>query len=160
MGVFYETINITSLNNTMNQVIGKLKNYFESRDDIAMAFLYGSWAKGQEGIDSDVDIALCFRPRDGIVEWEELDSHYDGESQIWLDLERIVERDVDLLVLNRVAPTVADSALGGIPIVIKDAKLYMDFLLRITSEAIDFREWVEEYWNLKQQVRNETNPRE
>lgn len=30
----------------------------------------------------------------------------------------------------------------------------MDFLLRITSEAIDFRQWVESYWNLKERIKH------
>ena len=38
----------------------------------------------------------------------------------------------------------------GVPVVIKDRVLYLDFLLRTSSEAADFREWVESYWQLKQ----------
>jgi len=62
-------------------------------------------------------------------------------------------RDIDLLVLNRASPTVSESALKGIPILIKDRGVYLDFLLRITSEAIDFREWMESYWKLKERLR-------
>ena len=137
-----------------NRIIEELGNYFEKRDDIVMAFLFGSWAKGHEGTESDIDIAVYFKPENNILEWESTDSQYDGERQIWLDIERIVEKDVDLLVLNRAAATVADSALRGVPIIIKDRSLYMDFLLRITSEAIDFRQWVEGYWRSKEQRRH------
>lgn len=138
----------------VNGIIEKLKNYFEKRDDIVMAFLFGSWAKSQEGIESDVDIAIYFKPKGKIFEWEETGFQYDSEKHIWLDVERIVEKEVDLLVLNRATPTIADSALRGIPIIIKDRNLYMDFLLRVTSEAIDFRQWVEGYWKLKEQRRH------
>lgn len=138
----------------VNMMMERLKEYFAKRDDVVMAFLYGSWAKGQEGIDSDVDIAIYFEPRSRILEWEDPDIHYDSENRIWLDLERIVEREVGLLILNRAAPTVADSALRGNPIIIKDRNLYMDFLLRITSEAIDVREWIEGYWKYKQERRH------
>jgi len=137
-----------------NRIVEKLGNYFEKRDDILMAFLFGSWAKGHEGTESDIDIAVYFKPENNILEWESTDSQYESEREIWLDIERIVEKDVDLLVLNRAAATVADSALRGYPIIIKDRNLYMDFLLRITSEAIDFRQWAEGYWMLKEQRRH------
>ncbi|GAN34216.1 MULTISPECIES: nucleotidyltransferase domain-containing protein [Candidatus Brocadia] len=45
-----------------NKIVEKLKVYFEKRDDISFAFLFGSWARGQDGIDSDVDIAIYFVP--------------------------------------------------------------------------------------------------
>jgi len=41
----------------------KLKFYFEMKDKIVMAFLFGSWAKGLNRPDSDVDIVVYFRPR-------------------------------------------------------------------------------------------------
>ena len=68
----------------------------------------------------------------------------------------IVESEVDLLVLNRAAPSVANNALRGIPIIIKDQNIYMDFLVRVTSEAIDFRHWVESYWRRKEEMKHGT----
>ncbi|MDN3513709.1 MAG: nucleotidyltransferase domain-containing protein [Candidatus Brocadia sp.] len=135
-------------------IVEKLKCYFEKRKDISMAFLFGSWAKCQGGIDSDVDIAIYFEPNRNILEWEKTDFWSDDEKAIWLDIEKIIEKEVDLLVLNRAAPTIADSALKGIPIIIKNRNLYMEFLLRITSEAIDFRQWVESYWNFKEKMKH------
>ena len=137
-----------------NRIVEKLGKYFEKRDDIVMAFLFGSWAKGHEGTESDIDIAVYFKPESNILEWESTDSQYEGEREIWLEIETIVEKDVDLLVLNRADATVADSALRGHPIIIKDRNLYMDFLLRITFEAIDFRQWIDGYWTFKEQRRH------
>ncbi len=142
-----------------NRVVENLGNYFEKRDDILMAFLFGSWAKGHEGTESDIDIAVYFKPENDILEWENTDSQYEGEKEIWLDIESIVEKDVDLLVLNRAAATVADSALRGLPIIIKNRNIYMDFLLRITFEAIDFRQWIDGYWTFKEQRRHEAATR-
>jgi len=139
-----------------NKIVEKLRDYFEKRDEVLMAFLFGSWAKGREGIESDMDIAVYFKPKVDIVEWEKTDSYYETEKQIWREVERIVEREVDLLVLNRAAPSVADNALRGTPVIIKDRGFYLDFLLRITSEAIDFRQWVESYWRLKEQMKHAT----
>lgn len=135
------------------EMVMKLRKYLEKRNEVIMAFLFGSWAKGEAGIDSDMDIAVYFKPKTGVLEWEDSKAYYESEDFIWLEIERIVQREVDLLILNRAAATVAESALRGIPIIIKDRHIYMDFLLRITSEAIDFRGWVEGYWNLKESRR-------
>ena len=141
------------MNDLENEILMELKEYFEKSDDIAMAFLFGSWAKGECGPDSDMDIAIYFNPRAGVLEWENEDAYYEGEHRIWVEIERIVQSEVDLLVLNRAPAIVADSALKMVPIIIKDRSLYIDFLLRITSEAIDFREWIEGYWSLKERRR-------
>lgn len=143
----------------VNDIVEELKTYFEKRNDISMAFLFGSSAKNQEGIDSDVDIAIYFESNGIPLEWEKTDFRSDNENSIWLDLERVIGKEVDLLVLNRAAPTIADSALKGIPIIIKNRRLYLDFLLRITSEAIDFRQWVESYWNFKEKIKHEATTR-
>ncbi|TVM04246.1 MAG: hypothetical protein CV087_00990 [Candidatus Brocadia sp. WS118] len=138
----------------IDDIVERLKSYFDKRKDISMAFFFGSWAKCQGGIDSDVDIAIYFEPKWHTVEWEKTDFWSDEENSIWLDIEKIIEKEVDLLVLNRAAPTIADSALKGIPIIIKNRNLYMDFLLRITSEATDFRQWVESYWDFKEKMKH------
>ncbi len=139
--------------NERERLILEFREYFEKKGEVLMAFLFGSWGKNQEGRESDLDVAIYFRPKMEAVEWES-DSHYESEKKIWIELERIAGREIDLLVLNRASATIADAALRGIPIIIKNRKVYMDYLLRITSEAIDFRSWVEEYWQLKEKRRN------
>lgn len=141
-----------------SEMITKLKNYFQQREEVLMAFLFGSWAKNQEGLESDLDIAIYFKNPRNVLEWQ-ADSYYETENQVWAEIERIVGMEVDFIVLNRAPATVADLALKGVPIVIKDHNCYMDFLLRITSEAIDFREWVEGYWRLKADRKYETSAR-
>ena len=138
------------LQNSKKDITLALRDYFEKRKDVLMAFLLGSWANDQEGIESDVDIAIYFKGEKNSLEWENSSFFSENEATIWREIERIVQREVDLLVLNRTPATIADSALQGIPILIKDHEVYMDFLLRITSEAVDFREWVNDYWKLKE----------
>ena len=135
------------------EILNRLRDYFEGREEVLMAFLFGSLAKGLDRPDSDMDIAVYLRPDGGGLQWDEPTARYEGEEEIWSDLERMLGRDIDLLVLNRASPTVSESALKGIPILIKDRGVYLDFLLRITSEAIDFREWMESYWKLKERLR-------
>jgi len=123
-------------------MIEKLKKYFNKRKDIAFAFLYGSQAKGNATKLSDVDIAVYFYPNNRHpVEYEEK-VYYDSEDEVWGDLERLLKKEVELLVLNRVSSSVAASAIRGIPIMINDWGLYLDFMESVTSQAIDFRELI------------------
>jgi predicted nucleotidyltransferase len=136
----------------LHETIKILKEYFEKRDDVLMAFLFGSFAKARLHSESDIDVAVYFRPKSNYLEWEEFDMEYDAEDKIWLDIERILHRNVDLVVLNRARCCIASSAINGIPIIIKDRGLYLDFMLRVTAEAEDFRETVEDYWRIKQAI--------
>jgi predicted nucleotidyltransferase len=136
-----------------DKIIRLLYPYFEKRQDIVMAFLFGSWANNRGCEESDVDIAVYFKPRTGSLEWEDSDARYDEEGAIWRDVEKMLGKEVDLLVLNRAASTVADSAMSSAPIIIKDRGLYLDLMIRVTSEAIDFRAFVERYWRLKEEMR-------
>ena len=129
-----------------------LKEYFEKKDDVLMAFLFGSYAKSSTHRESDVDVAIYFRPKMNHLEWEEFDIKYDQEDEIWLDVERLLRCNVDLIVLNRAHSSIANSAIRGIHIVIKNRDLYLDFMLRVTEEAEDFRETVEDYWRIKQAI--------
>lgn len=115
-----------------------MKNYFSNRTDVAFSFLYGSYARGTAHSESDIDIAVYFYP--GVrnpVEYEE-DVYYDGEDEIWADLEELLGKEVELLVLNRVSASVSASAIRGTPLVINDWKLYLDFMEIVTREAEDY----------------------
>jgi len=119
-------------------LIEKLKEYFSQREDIAFAFLYGSQAKGCANKLSDVDIAVYFYPLERHPIEFEKEVFYDGENEIWGNLQRLLKKEVELLVLNRVSASVAASAIRGVPLAIKDWGLYLDFMEVITDVAEDF----------------------
>lgn len=119
-----------------------LKEYFKDRKDIAFAFLFGSQARRKATKLSDVDIAVYFySEKRHPVEYEE-EVFYEGEDYIWTDLERMIKKEVELLVLNRVSATVSASAIRGIPLVINDWGLFLDFMDTVTREAEDFMDMV------------------
>lgn len=130
-----------------DDLIKKLKKYFEKRDDIVMAFIFGSQAKGRAYSGSDWDIAVYFRPISAEVEWEKDDREYREEGRVLDDCINILKSDnVDLIVLNRSPANVSAIAITtGIPLVIKDRKLWLEFMLIITQEAEDFRRTAKEY---------------
>ena len=123
--------------------ITALKNYFETRKDIAFAFLFGSQARRRTATKlSDVDIAVYFYPeKRHPVEYEE-DVFYEGEDKIWGDMGDILNKEVELLVLNRVSSSVAAGAVRGVPLAINDWGLYLDFVEVITDEAENFMDFV------------------
>jgi len=126
-----------------DQILKVLKEYFIHREDVAFAFLFGSSARGRVRREGDIDVAVYFRPEKGL-EWENVRKRYAGENRIAVDLERLLKREVDLVVLNRAKAIVADEAIRkGKPIVMKNRSLFLDFLCLITDEAEQMREWIE-----------------
>lgn len=130
--------------------IQKLKDYFLSRSEIVMAFVFGSYTKGKQTGESDFDIAVYFSPEGRAIEWEEA-KFYDCEDEIWSDIEKIIGIKTDMVVLNRAPSTLAFSIIReGIPVIIKNKPLYMRFLLAISSAAEYFRDFVNDFWAIKQ----------
>lgn len=129
-----------------NQIkIKQLKNYFNNRDDILMAFLFGSQIDKRHAKISDWDIAAYFKPLSNTIEWEK-EYNYPQETLIWGDLIRILETDnVDFIVLNRIPANIAASAIRGLPLVIKNRKFYLEFMLIVSQEAEDYRQTAKEY---------------
>jgi predicted nucleotidyltransferase/uncharacterized protein YutE (UPF0331/DUF86 family) len=125
----------------------KLKNYFQKRSDVVMAFLFGSRAKGgaRDG-SSDWDVAVYFTPLTQELEYEDSEREYPEEDNIWVDLSRMLETDdVDLLVLNRAPASIADTALRGEALVLKERGLWLKFMLVITGLAEDWRIFARDY---------------
>lgn len=129
----------------------QLKKYFVGRKDIAMAFIFGSAVKGTTTTESDIDIAVYFLPKGKELEWEETQTYYVEEDKIWGDIERIVGIKTDFVVLNRVSSTLAAAVVSeGMPIIIKNYDLYLRFMLAVTSAAEYFREFISDFWVIKQ----------
>lgn len=131
------------MQNTQDQ----LKDYFEKRNDVVFAFLFGSQTTGLTRPSSDWDVAVYFTPR----QWGELETNYtyEGESEIQTDVSRLIVADVDLIVLNRARPSLVFSVLNsGKPLVNKDIRLYFTLLSHTHYEAVDYWNFVEEYRTL------------
>ncbi|MBU3965169.1 DUF86 domain-containing protein [Patescibacteria group bacterium] len=130
-----------------NKKIELLKKYFSKRKDVLMAFIFGSRAKKRSTQISDWDIAAYFEsPYAGGIEIEN-NRDYPCESEIWGDLVKILGTDnVDFIILNRAPASIAAAAIAqGLPLVIKDRKIYLEFMLAATMEAEDYRKTAKEY---------------
>lgn len=130
-----------------------LKKYFEKEPQVILAFLFGSRAKEKEMRESDWDIGIYFKPK----EYLELETEFDyPEEGMWSDLVDILESDnVDLVILNRARPDLVYSVLkSGVPLVIKDKGLYLDLLCKTSYEAIDWWDFVNEFWKISEKVKS------
>jgi len=113
--------------------IDMLKQRLAGLEIIRFAFLYGSRSRGQARVKSDWDIAVYLDER--------LSDRGRFEQRLHLlaALEDLGE--IDLLVLNDAPPLLAQRALQGTRLFVKDAVLYARFFVRIQAMAGD-----EQYW--------------
>lgn len=131
--------------------IKKLKDYFEKREDVVMAFLFGSQAENRAHSGSDWDIAVYFMPQSKEFEFEESGREYPTENEVWADCTQILGTDsVDLIVLNSTSSTVADEALRGLELTNKNRRLWLRFMLLITKLAEDYHIFAREYHEIVQ----------
>lgn len=137
-----------------NKKIQLLKKYFEKEPLILLAFVFGSYAKHLERKVSDWDIAVYFKPKQYLeLETEE---DYPNEDKFYHDLANILETDnIDFLVLNRARPSLVFSILNkGLPLAIKDRKLYSELLCRTSYEAIDFWNFSRDFWQIRERSKS------
>lgn len=128
------------------ETLDLLKDYFEGREDVAFVFLFGSIVRGKVRKEGDIDIGVYFWPKEGL-EWEAFGKVYEGERKIGLEIERLLKKEVDVVVLNRARAILADEIVRrGEPIVIKDKWLFLNFLCIVSDEAEYVRDWLLTYY--------------
>ena len=88
-------------------MLSQLKIYFQSLENISFAFLFGSCASGRTFKESDVDIAIYFKE----------EYSFERVKKIWSDLEDLLKKDIDLIILNTAPPLIGYSAIRGKAIV-------------------------------------------
>jgi len=81
--------------------IDAIRRVLESRADVRLAYVFGSAARGEARVSSDVDLAVLFEP---LPEARDLD-------RLAADLQTGAGRRVDLVVLNTAPPLLAREIL-------------------------------------------------
>jgi predicted nucleotidyltransferase len=132
--------------NTTERLIKLLRDFFKGESDIILSFLFGSYVSGRNIKSSDIDIGVWFREKPSI----------DRILKLTGEIEDILKREVDLLPLNYLSPTVAFQALRGKPILIKDEKFYLEYLLKVSQEAEDMQDFTFDFFNLKEKIKDES----
>lgn len=131
-------------------LLKKLSDYFNHRKDVSFAYLFGSTVSGSTHSESDVDIGVYFIPETNELEYES-DREYENEDKIWLDLEKIIGRKTDMVVLNRAPSTLVYSVLqNGQKIFAKDEDFLSRMYLSISLLAEDFRSFVSDFVKIRE----------
>lgn len=145
-------------------IVKKLESYFAGKDEVVLAYLFGSQAKGTANSHrSDVDIAVYFKPKTGVFEyeeseWSDLNYKYDSESEIQDDLVRITNKEVDLIVLNRAPAYMVASILEeGLMLKEADRNLYLELWLRSSNDAEDYFGFFREYREIMERSHSFSN---
>ena len=125
--------------------IDSLKNFFGSKDEVELAFLFGSQSKSEKSRhpDSDYDIAVWFKNNSLSIE---------QINKLWEELINLLHKEVDLVVLNTARPTVAWAALRGKKLSIKNFKLYLRLFLDVSREAEDIQDFTNGLWYWKKRI--------
>ena len=142
----------------MNQeLLKKLNNYFQSRQDVSFAYLFGSQVRETTHSESDFDIGVYFTPDTKALEYES-EKKYPKEDELLNDLEHITQKQTDMVVLNRAPATLFYAVMQeGIPLAINNEGLKTRMYLAVSSAAEDYRDFVDDYYRIMQRS-NSLNP--
>lgn len=129
------------------ELVQKLVAYFTTREDVSLAYLFGSMAGAETHAHSDVDVAIYFATANGELQYEDRDAlWYNEEHEVRSTIEGITKKEVDLIVLNRAPAGIVFSAVRGVLLKNTDQKTANDLLARSMFDAIDFRHLAHEYY--------------
>ncbi len=100
----------------LNDTIDRLRSYFDSREEIAIAILFGSALR--RGLVRDIDIAIYATSKD-----------LEGLVKMGVELEELLKIPIDLVPLDRILPSLRKKILvEGVPIAIKSRSIYTELL--------------------------------
>jgi len=105
-----------------------LSDILDQHHTVQFAYLFGSYADGTENESSDVDIAAYMD-----------DTSLDAKLSLHHDLQKALQKDIDLVVLNDVKNIYLLEAILNQGIVIKEHEKREYFEVRKNHEIIDFK---------------------
>ncbi len=106
----------------------KIAQILQKADNVVFAYLFGSYAKGEEQKGSDVDIALFLR-----------DDSLDRELDLMHELQKNIDKEIDMVVLNRTKNMYLIDAILREGIVLKDDPQRLEYEVRKEHEIIDYK---------------------
>jgi len=117
---------------TTDHVIATLEAYFTGKSEISAVYLFGSYARGLQRPDSDVDIALLFENADPAKVSEYTDAHY-------LAIARILRKELHLVPLNRAPERLLNQIFSrGQCILVNNPKEHAMFKMTAFAKIADF----------------------
>jgi predicted nucleotidyltransferase len=103
-----------------------------NKHKIKLAYLFGSRAKGTFTKDSDYDIAVLFKKKNGIRGFLAESAHLKDE------LREFFPKELDIIALNNAGSLLKYEAISkGLPLFSEDEKFRIDFEVLTVKEYID-----------------------
>jgi uncharacterized protein len=133
-----------------NEIIQKLKKYFEHSEEILFAYLFGSYANNTANKFSDVDVAIFYK-----------DSEMAKDIDIYIGVKRklseLLGKDVDLVVLNTAKPLIKSRVVNHhVALLSQDTLLENEFIIQSLGEYFDIKPYFElEYKNMMEKIKSE-----
>lgn len=120
-----------------NIIQNKLKHYFAKREEILLAFLFGSIAKDKTTAISDIDIAVMLDKS----KIDETKTPYGYKAELLAKLISVLSyNEIDLIILND-APLLLKHRIvqSGREIYTKDEKLGAEFRVKVMEQFLDLK---------------------
>jgi hypothetical protein len=113
-----------------SKIIKSLKTFFSERQEILLAFLFGSFTSKRMRPSSDVDIGILFKTVPNI----------DTTNNVTEELSSLLQREVDLVVLNHASPVLKMQILkNGILLYASDRKHFHHFFTDTVNQYDDLK---------------------
>jgi predicted nucleotidyltransferase len=113
-----------------SKIVKPLKIFFNDRQEILLAFLFGSFASNRIHPSSDVDIGILYKtvpPIDAVNDLKE-------------ELSSILQREVDLVVLNQASPVLKMQILkSGILLYASERRRFNQFFIDTVNQYDDLK---------------------
>lgn len=121
---------ITLSNSMADDIVETLEEYFRDKEDVLLAFVFGSAVSGRCTGQSDVDIAVLFSGRPDVP----------GVLKIWNEAADATGRTIDLVALNDASPVIRMQILrSGKLIKSASAVIYSNLFTKTVKEYDDLK---------------------
>ena len=122
-----------------DRLIGQLRVLLDRQPGLACAYLFGSMARGDATVTSDIDLAVLF-------EQPTADTLQGPVARLRLDLEDALGRPVDLVSIENAPPDLIHRVLrDGILLVDRNPNRRIAFEVRARNDYFDLLPYLNEY---------------
>lgn len=117
-------------------LVARLRQALLSERDVLGAWLFGSRVTGRPRPDSDVDVGVWMG---GVP------CGFERRADLTVLLEQTIGLPVDVIVLDRADPLLALDAVNGLPVMTREERRQLEYVLDVAREAEDWRVFLESF---------------
>jgi predicted nucleotidyltransferase len=122
---------------SLDELKGKLVGFFRLKEEVLLAYLFGSSLQGKFGKDHDIDIGLFLSPK----LYESLDegNPYGYKAEMIAELMNLLKYDlIDLVILNESTPVLAYQVIHhGVLLFSRSEKTRVEFEVSSLKRHVD-----------------------